>query len=440
MTNDPNAIRGRAVLLTTLAVFAAVGVGPAEADGPGVADCSATHWVGSWAASPSDALGAFDPALQPIFSVGEQSYRIVVTPHRGGGQVRIRLTNRFRSLPLTVGHATIADRAAGAEVDAASMRPITFAGQAGVTLAPGAEILSDPIEFGATAWEPIAVSVYLPGAAPFLTEHFNGNATSYYTAPGAGDTTGDSAGAVFSLTTTAVPLVSTLDVSASGDASAVVALGDSITDGYVSANYIGIPQNPTLPDTNARYPDFLQHRLDTAGIPLTVLNAGISGNALADDGMLPVFGPSAVSRAAADVLSQSAVSDVILLEGINDLDSPAGADYDRLIATYINIITRLKAAGLRVHLGTLMPAGGSLLGSTIAPRQNPIRLRINDWIRTQHLSDTVIDFAAAVQDPADPNALDPRFAGPDKLHPNLTGYRAMADAIDISTLGGKACG
>ncbi|WP_405138142.1 GDSL-type esterase/lipase family protein [Nocardia sp. NBC_01388] len=440
MTNDPNSIRGRAVLLTALAVFATATAGPAAADGPGVAECPATHWVGSWAASPSDALEAIDPALQPILSVGEQSYRIVVTPHRGGGQVRIRLTNRFRSLPLTVGHATIADRATGAEVDAASMRAITFAGQAGITLAPGAEILSDPVEFAATAWAPIAVSVYLPGTAPLLTEHFNGNATSYYTAPGAGDSTGDSAGTAYAFSTTAVPLVSTVDVSASSDVSAVVALGDSITDGYVSANYLGIPQNPALPDTNARYPDFLQHRLDAAGIPLAVLNAGISGNALDDDGVLPMFGPSAVSRAAGDVLDQSGVTDVILLEGINDLDSPVGADYDRLIGAYTDVITRLKAAGLRVHLGTLMPAGGSFIGSAIAPRQNPIRLRINDWIRTQHLSDTVIDFAAAVQDPADPNALDPRFAGPDKLHPNLTGYQAMADAIDLSTLGGRTCG
>lgn len=432
-------VQGRAALLAALLAFAPMGVAPAGADSPSVTGCAGARWVGAWTANPTDALGYFDSSVRPTVSVGEQSYRIVLTPHWGGDQVRVRLTNRFRPVPLTIGHVTIATRAAGAGVSAESMRPITFGGQAGVTLAAGEEILSDPIDFTATAWQAVAVSVYLPGSAPSLTEHFTGNATSYYTMPGAGDSTADAAGSAYALTTTAVPVVSTLDVSTSTAASAVVALGDSITDGYVSADYLGTPQHLGVPDTDSRYPDFLQRRIDAAGLPLVVLNAGMSGNALLDVGSIPMFGPSMTSRLDADVLNQSGVSDVIMLVGVNDLDTPLGADYDDLIAGYTDMIARLHAAGLRVHLGTITPTGGSLVGDTLAPRQDPIRLQLNEWIRGQKISDTVIDFAAALQDPANPSALDSRYAGPDLLHPNPAGYHAMAEAIDLSVLGAKGC-
>ncbi|MGX1804109.1 GDSL-type esterase/lipase family protein [Nocardia sp. NPDC055321] len=439
MNKDSRSARTGAGVLAALTVAGVVGAGPARADA-GDGACAGERWVGAWSASPSDALGLVDPLLRPIAAVGEQTYRVVVTPHRGGDRVRVKLTNRFRPFPLTVGRVTVAERGAGAAVAAESLRPITFGGRTAVTLDAGQELLSDPIDFAATAWESLAVSVYLPGAAPLLSGHFNANATSWYTPPGSGDSTADVTGAAYGLTTTSAPLVSALEVTASPAVSAVVALGDSITDGYVSADYVGVPQHPGILDADARYPDFLQRRIDAAGLPLVVLNAGISGNELVDDGIIPMFGPSLLSRLDSDVLAQAAVSDVIVLAGINDLDSPLGADYDGLVAGYTALIARLHAAGVRVHLGTLTPTGNSLIGDTLAPRQNPIRLRVNDWIRAQRLSDSVIDFAAALQDPADPDRLDPRYAGPDLLHPNPAGYHAMAELIELSTLGANGCG
>ncbi|MFE6861714.1 GDSL-type esterase/lipase family protein [Nocardia sp. NPDC057668] len=438
MNKDSRSARAGAGMLAALTFAGIVGTGPARAE-TGEGSCAGERWVGAWTASPSDAVGLIDPLLRPIASIGEQTYRVVVTPHRGGRQVRIKLTNRFRPLPLTVGRVTVAGQTAGAGVEAATLRPVTFGGRAGVTVEPGGELLSDPVEFASTAWESLAVSVYLPGPAPALSGHFNGNATSYYTAPGSGDSAADVTGAAYGLTTTSAPLVSAVEVTAGTAVSAVVALGDSITDGYVSADYLGVPQHSGILDADARYPDFLQRRIDAAGLPLVVLNAGISGNELVDDGIIPMFGPGLVSRLDSDVLAQTAVSDVIVLAGINDLDSPLGTDYDGLVAGYTALIARLHAAGLRVHLGTLTPAGDSLIGDTLAPRQNPIRLRVNDWIRAQRLSDSVIDFAAALQDPADPDRLDPRYAGPDLLHPNPAGYHAMAEVVDLSALGGNGC-
>ena len=48
--------------------------------------------------------------------------------------------------------------------------------------------------------------------------------------------------------------------------------------------------------------------------------------------------------------------------------------------------------------------------------------------------DGVIDFDAALRDPARPARLDPRLDSGDGLHPSLAGYRAMADAVPLGLL------
>ncbi|MET8428258.1 SGNH/GDSL hydrolase family protein [Nocardia sp. NPDC004860] len=131
-------------------------------------------------------------------------------------------------------------------------------------------------------------------------------------------------------------------------------------------------------------------------MPYSVVNAGISGNRVTRDGFIPQFGPVATARLQHDVLDQPGVTDVIILEGINDLGIPIGADYHQLV-----------------------------------------RRQLNSWIRGQQLADSVIDFDAALHDPADPSVPAPRYTGPDNLHPNATGYQAMADAIDLTIFGGQ---
>ncbi|GAB2512674.1 SGNH/GDSL hydrolase family protein [Nocardia heshunensis] len=428
-------------MAATLALgMPALGAGTAGAEPVSPLACTGSHWVGAWAAAPSDWLGLADPALAPQVSVGDQTYRIVVTPHLGGGSVRLHLTNRYRPLPLTIGAVTIGVQASGAGVDPESLRPVTFSGRAGATIAAGDDLISDPIELPVRAWQRLAVSVHLPEFAPLSTEHFDGEATSYYALPGTGDHTADTAPDAFALHTTAVPLASGIDVQAPGSVSSLVALGDSITDGYVASNVLGVPQDSNVVDTDSRYPDFLQRRLDAAGRAISVLNLGISGNRVLAGGFIPQFGPSTLDRLDRDVLAQSGVTDVILLEGINDLGVPIGANYEQLVAGYTTLIARMKAAGLHVHLGTLTPAANAITDGLSAPLADGVRLRLNDWIRHQTLADSVIDFAAALANPADPSTLDPRFAGPDNLHPNPAGYQAMAEAVDLNLLHGSECG
>ncbi|MEV6072407.1 GDSL-type esterase/lipase family protein [Nocardia sp. NPDC052001] len=221
-----------------------------------------------------------------------------------------------------------------------------------------------------------------------------------------------------------------------------MAFGDSITEGFVGADFLGNPRVDGVLDQNVRYPDFLQRRLDAADRKLVVTNAGIGGDRLTRDAIpiMPRFGPSGLSRLHADVIAQSGVSDVIVLIGINDLGTPIGVGYEEMIAAYTTMIALFHRAGLAVHLGTVLPASNALLqGYLSIPPADPVRVRINAWIRAQRLADSVIDFDAALRDPGNPSVLNKRYAGADNLHPNPEGYRVMAEVIDIDRFAGSEC-
>lgn len=436
--------RGRRIRIRRLVVVAVAALLPGTllvAAGAGRVSAApqvcTTDWITAAAASPTDP-SLVDPRLLPLVSGGDQTYRVTVVPGVDGADARVRLTNRFRPTPLRIGSATVATKGSGATL-ASAPAPVTFGGRPSVTIAPGADVLSDPIGVPVTGGDPMAVSVYVAGGAPAPTGHFNANTTSYYTPPGSGDAAADRSGRRYTLTTTSAPIVSGLDVRPTRPAATVVAFGDSITDGYVANTYFTVPEDPSVVDRRVRYPDFLQRRLTEDGRSTAVASAGISGNLVTESGTLPMFGPSGRSRLGRDVLGLDGVSDVILLEGANDLATPAASDYAGMVANYTAMIRQLHRAGKRVHLGTLTPMDGSWRHGLASPQAEGERQRINRWIRGQKLSDSVIDFDRAVADRNDPSVLAARYSGPDRVHPNAAGYRAMARAVDIDALAGAAC-
>ena len=389
---------------------------------------TASHWVGSWIASPSDGYGK-------VFN--DQTLRMILTPHLAGSTLRVHLSNRFGSEPVTFDRVTIAGRRSGASLITGSSRPLAFAGQAGVTVPPGAERVSDPLPFTVVPFADLAVSLYFSGATGNATEHLTARQTSYWTGASAGDHTADADGAAFTYTTTSWFFVDAIDVMAPAGVGAVVAFGDSITDGFQGQDGDPNAENPEGLDANARYPDALQRRLLAAGRTLSVLNAGISGNRILIS-KFPYFGPSGLSRLEADVISQAGVTDAIVLEGINDLaqERPFASAAD-VISGLQQIVGRLHAAGLNVVLGTLTPAGGAT-GVYGFPQTNDARETINEWIRTSRVADAVVDFDAAVRDPQDPRRINPAYDGSDHLHFNPAGYQAMANAVDLTTLKGAS--
>jgi lysophospholipase L1-like esterase len=308
-----------------------------------------------------------------------------------------------------------------------------------VVLPAGADAVSDPVALRFGAFSDLAVSVFVPEAVRNPDEHFSTRQISYLSPRESGDHAPQSSAAAFTEKTTGTTstgwyFLDGVDVLAPGSTGAVAAFGDSITDGY-QATRSGSEQLDTI-DTNGRYPDDLARRLIAARIPLSVINAGIGGNQLLRSG-LPTYGPSGLSRFDLDALAQAGVTDVIVLEGINDI--AIGATAKQLIAAYEQLISSAHAAGVAIQLGTLTPTGGAPTRAYADAAATSVRAQVNDWIRTQHYSDGIVDFDAAVRDPSDPGMIRPAYNGGDDLHFSLAGYRALADAVPLSALQRPNC-
>lgn len=418
---------------------------PATAAADPLPSCSDQGWLGVWAAAPSDASGGtddfdrYDMSMNPKSVVRDETIRAILTPTFGGTTARVRLSNRFGTVPVTFAQAAVARRASGPALVPDTTVPLTFAGGQSITVAPGQDVLSDPVDFAVQAFEPLAVSLYVAGDVGKPTEHDVARQTSYLTPEGTGDHTTDVDGGAFTQRTTSRPFVSGVEVLAPLSDGAVAALGDSITDGY-QAVPAGVPENLEGIDADGRWPDDLARRLAAANRPLSVINLGIAGNRVLQDsvagGQPDVQGAAVFRRLDADLFAQSGVTTVIWLEGINDLTMSPNATVEQLTGGYRDVIDRMHSRGLRVLLGTLTPAGGS---SSATPANEATRQAVNSWIRSESPADGVVDFDAAVRDPADPSRINPAYDGSDHLHFNLAGYQAMADAVPLELLTDRAC-
>lgn len=401
-------------MIRRLAVLLMLAAGPAVAgDTP-----SATHWVGSWASSQM-AMGERD-GLPPAL-LEDATLRQVVRLSIGGHRVRVLLSNAFGTQPLVVdaAHLALAPAADAARITPASDQTLSFDGSGSVTIPPGASYWSDPLAFDAAPGATVAVTLHLPHSPVGETGHPGSHAVSYVL-PGshAGDADLPGARPVehwFNLAGIAVE--------APAKAGAIVALGDSITDGHGSTT-----------NGNDRWPDQLADRL--AG-PIGLLNQGIGGNRVVNDG----YGPNALARFDRDVLAQPGARWVVVLEGINDLgtltrDAPATPEAHRalvarLIGAYRQIVARAHDAGLKAYGATILPDSGSAYYHPDAASEAD-RQAVNDWIRAPGHFDAVIDFDAAMRDPADPGRMRKDYDSGDGLHPSPAGYKAMAAAVPAS--------
>ncbi|HLI96328.1 MAG TPA: SGNH/GDSL hydrolase family protein [Candidatus Baltobacteraceae bacterium] len=368
-------------------------------------------WIGTWASSPVQA--GEDVSFQG------DTLREIVHVSIGGSSVRVRFTNRFGNSPLVISDATIAVESGGtASALAGSLHDLTFMGASSVTIPPNADVYSDAATLQVPPKSNLLVSMYLPDAAPLATEHQLTNQTNYYAQ---GEHSSDVSGAAFSHTYTPWYFIDGVDVSASGARGAIVAFGDSITDGA------GGEKN-----ANDRWPDFLASRLQTLppSRQLGVLNAGISGNRILLSSK--PFGIDALARMDSDVLSQSSAADVIVLLGINDIQqTPHQYDASQIELGLQQIVEQAHARGLRAIGCTITPYEGWLFYDT---RGEATRQAVNEWIRRSGTFDAVVDFDAAVRDPSDPHRLLPAYDSGDHLHPNAAGHRVMANTVNLSAL------
>jgi lysophospholipase L1-like esterase len=367
----------------------------------------------------------------PVFRVTtltNQTVRMILRTSIGGHRARVRLSNAFGSAPVVVGAAHLARRATGSSIVPESDRPLTFAGKQSFTMMPGVVVVSDPVDLEVPALGDLAVSLYFPGDTGSPTTHSTGLRPTYVSTEG--DFTGRPEFALAG-TTQQYYWLSSVEVSAAADSSAIVAFGDSITDGARST-----------PDTNSSWPAVLAARLraNKATANLAVVNEGIGGNRLFTDAT-GLAGVSALARLDRDVLSHPGVKWLMVLEGINDIGTLGAATppavpitSDALIWVLQQVIDRAHAHGIKVVGCTLTPYEGA---GYARESGEVIRDTVNRWIRSSGAFDAVVDFEAATRDPNNPKRLRPEFDPGDHLHPNDAGYKAMADAIDLSIFNPK---
>lgn len=382
-----------------------------------------TNWVGSWAASqqipePQNAL--------PDEDLRDATLRQIVHLSIGGGLLRVHLSNAFGKEPLhfTSIHIAKPFSASEARIEPATDKALTFSGSDEVIVPAGAEYISDPIEYPVNPLSNLAITFHLDQPPSQQTGHPGSRATSYYVH-------GDKVSAADLPDAKKIDhwyQLAGVDVAAPIGAAAIVALGDSITDGHAATT-----------NSNDRWTDVLAQRLQASPATriFSVLNHGIGGNHLLTDGL----GPNVLARFDRDVLAQTGVRYVLLLEGVNDLggltrlnEVPA-AEHDalvhRILAAYQQVVLRAHAHGIQVIGATILPYSGSDYYHP-GPASEADRVTINQWIRVPAHFDAVVDFDKVMHDPAHPERMLPAYDSGDHLHPSPAGYKAMGDSISLS--------
>ncbi|MGY2116372.1 GDSL-type esterase/lipase family protein [Nocardia gipuzkoensis] len=336
----------------------------------------------------------------------------------GGAQVRVGLTNRYGKTPLVVGAARIALRKTGDEIVAETDAVLRFDGAERVVVPVGGEVFSDPVDLAVSAGADLALSLYLPGPTGLATFSHQPGETAYIAD---GDVTAQPALTVVEEVPARFFVVG-VDVLAPAGTPVAVAFGDSWFEG------VG-----TTLGANRRSVDVLNARLDRGW----VVNQGIAGNRLLND----VVGEPGLARFDRDALGVPGATSVLVNFGINDLSlggmvgqPPATAD--DLITGFTTLARRAHAAGLTIHAATIGPYAGVIYEGLHVDEAQPTRRRVNEWLRTSDVFDSVFDVARAVEDPQRPDFIRPEFDSGDGMHLNDAGARAMAESVDVAALFG----
>jgi lysophospholipase L1-like esterase len=412
----------------------------------------AQNWVVAWTGSAQGPYPIGNPSAQPdqrfAFPSAEagardQTFRLIVRPDIWGPQARFRFTNVFGTRPITLDGAFVGLQLGGPAIVRGTNQAITFAGKDSITIAAGASAWSDAVALpfaadpAGLAGRKLAVSFHVAGESGPMTWHAKALTTSYVTAPNAGSQGKDEGEAAFPYGTSSWFFLDAVEMAAPPTSFAVVAFGDSITDGTASTM-----------NGDDRWPDVLSRRLHALyGNRIAVVNAGIGGNQIAgpaEYGATKAFagGPSARTRIDRDVLDLSGVGAIILFEGINDFSKNGNASVDTVAAALKDVVARIRERrpNMRVIGTSVITALGATNAAHGSPEQDGKRKDFNAFIRNSGLFDGIVDFDKVTLDPQS-GSLKAEFVpesttgGPgDKLHPNRTGYLAMGSAVDLGLI------
>jgi len=388
------------------------------------------HWTGVWAAAPQ----LTEPSNMPpapftngdlVFadSTVRQSVHVTV----GGRFIRLRFSNAYGGADLPITNISVARPAGGAAgvsaIEPGTSQTVTFDGRTAIDIPVGADMISDPLDFPVATNSNLTVTIYMSAgqASSSITSH-PGSRTSTYMLAGNHLDDADLPGAA---SVAHWYFLTGIEALEPDNTAAIDVIGDSLTDGRGSTT-----------NGDDKWTDQLFNRLQSnpGTSHLTVLNQGLGGNRILNDGL----GPNVLARVDRDVLAQSGVKWLIVWEGVNDIGTAPATDADQkqvaadLIAAYQQIITRAHAAGILVYGATITPFGGNTGYDDPAGFREEARQIVNTWIRTSHQFDAVLDFDAAVRDPANPRQINPVYDVGDHLHLTPAGYGAIAAAVPVN--------
>ncbi|HXJ02159.1 MAG TPA: GDSL-type esterase/lipase family protein [Micropepsaceae bacterium] len=386
------------------------------------AAAQAPNWVTAW--------GTSQQGLSET-KISNASLRMIARVTLPGDAVRIRLDNTFGKSPVTFGHVTLGPRVRGPALAVGLVKPVTFDGQAGITIPAGGTVESDAVTMHVDAQQDVGVSFFVSGTDVQPSQHNNAQVTSYLTDNGAGDSTDAADGKAFTGKTTAMYWLKGIDVRAAAPARAIIAFGDSITDGTC-----------TTLDAHDRWEDVVSNRLALQNpVKLSVVNEGIGGNTVIDAAGYnpPVGSPTGVDRLDRDVLSHAGVSHVVLFEGTNDI--ARGASSEQLIAGMKDIIARVHAKGLKIIGVTILPRANAYpIAGTLTlfdEKKTKVKNEVNAWIRKDAGFDAVLDFDRVVRDSAHPDLIQQAYGCGDGVHPSPIGYFQMGKSVDLGVFGAR---
>jgi lysophospholipase L1-like esterase len=386
---------------------------------------SSATWITAWGSS-QQGLG--------MTAITNATVRMIARVTIPGEAVRIRLDNTFGTSPLAIGKVYVGQRVQGAALATGSNRQAFFNRSGSVTIPPGGSVVSEPVPLKVASWEDLAVSLYIPETNVRPSQHGGALVTSYVSVNGSGDVAADETRGPFTSTTTSMFWLKAIDVLSSSSTGAIVAFGDSITDGTCA----------TL-DAHDRWEDWLALRLlldaenrGNGEVNKAVVNEGIGGNTIGREGLQPpADSPPGLERLDRDVLSHEGVTHVILFMGTNDIRRGAAAT--EVITETGDIIKRVKARGMKIIGATIIPrhnvpASGTNTGWS--PAKTEIRNEVNQWIRTKAPFDALIDFDKVVRDPANADLIHPPFNCGDGIHPSPLGYYEMGKSVRLDLFKG----
>lgn len=343
------------------------------------------------------------------------SLRQVVRVSIGGEVIRVKFSNEFSKSPVTMYSVQIAASAGGNTITRSTNVILKFNGNQEVTMDPGTSITSDQVAFNLQPRMDVAITISFGATSADITGH-PGSRTTSYLVPGNNAFETDASGYV---TTEHWYVINGIDVEAPSTSSCIAILGNSITDGRGSITNL---QN--------RWPDLLSERLlaNPATRQVGVLNLGIGGNCVLRD----CLGQAGISRYERDILTQPGVKAVIIFEGVNDIGGVRSADAatsvaNGLIAAYKMMIDSAHSRGLKIYGATITPFKGNGYYNQFS---EGCRNDVNRWIRDSGRFDAVFDFDHVVRNPQDTLSLVSSNQN-DGLHPDLAGFKKMADCINL---------